>query len=378
MKKFSFSVAIILFICSSSFATIRRVGFFGTPISGTDFYTFATAYTAANAGDTILMFPNTQISGSLTKKLTIIGPGNWLDSTTSPKGNGGEQADVLTATCSSLYLNAGSDGSVIMGFNTGYFYIGANNITIMRNRGISVYLDYNPAGNAVLNTSNLQLLGNYSLTVSQYYANGSATTSLNISNNFMYSLAFSTLNTYSGTISNNVWAYDGTTTGTDGGSTTFSYPSGNIDFGAGAFLFQNNILVSYSSSIVTNNGNYFVFSDAGNTVFNYNLALQTATNQNWGAGTGNVITPITNASAIFAAFPVIASSTGDARYALAAGSPALTIGSGSTAIGMYAGNNPYKLSTIPTIPTIYSLSSPQGNNPTGSTIQINVSTRGNN
>jgi len=83
-------------------------------------------------------------------------------------------------------------------------------------------------------------------------------------------------------------------------------------------------------------------------------------------------------SNIFNAFPLIGTTSADARYQLKAGSPALTAGSGGTPIGMYTGNYPYKLSTIPSIPTIYQLSSPQGNNPPGNTMQINVSTRGNN
>ena len=368
-----------LFIYSSSFATIRRVGFFGTPLPNVDYYTFATAYTAAVAGDTILMFPNTQLTGTLTKKLTIIGPGNWLDPTTIPKGNANEQANPIEATASSVVLNPGSDGTVIMGFYGGTFYIAANNITINRNRNILVYLSYNPAGNIALNTSNLQLNGNYLLEIVADYTNGSAITNLTISNNFMNQFALSTLNTYSGNISNNIWAYDNESpTTTNGGSTTFSTNAG-IDFGNGVFLFQNNIIISYTGAVVSSNYNYFAFANDGNVVFNYNLISQSSNLSNITTnGTGNVVVPVANIPAVFAAFPLIASSTPDARYQLGASSAALTVGAGSTAIGMFAGSTPYKLSTVPTIPSIYSLSCPQGNNPSGSTIQINVSTRGNN
>jgi hypothetical protein len=379
MKKFFFLIGMALFIYSSSFATIRRVGFFGTPLPNVDYYTFATAYTAAAAGDTILMFPNTQLSGTLTKKLTIIGPGNWLDPTATPKGNANEQADPIEATASSVILNPGSDGTVIMGFYGGTFFIAANNITINRNRNILVYLSYNPAGNIVLNTSNLQLNGNYLLEIVADYDNGSAITNLTISNNFMNEFVLSTLNTYSGNISNNIWAYDNESpTTTNGGSSTFSTNTG-IDFGNGVFLFQNNIIISYTGATVSSNYNYFAFADDGNTVFNYNLISQSSNPSNITTnGTGNVVLAVANIPAVFTAFPLIASNTADARYQLGASSAALTVGAGGTAIGMYAGSTPYKLSTIPTIPSIYSLSSPQGNNPSGSTIQINVSTRGNN
>ena len=380
MKKLFFSVAMALFIYSSSFATIRRVGFFGTPLPNVDYYTFAAAYTAAAAGDTILMFPNTQLTGTLTKKLTIIGPGSWLNPTNTPKGNANEQANPDTATASSVFLNAGSDGTVITGLNNGDYFVSANNITISRNYNPAVYVAYNQGSSTIpINISGLQLTGNYLLYFASYYTAGTAVTNLNISNNLINQFTLSILNTYSGSITNNLWVYDSESpTSTNGGSTTLSTNSG-IDFGNGVFLFQNNIVISYTNTSAASNYDWFAFADDGNTVFNYNLISQSSNPSNITSnGTGNVILPVANIPSVFTAFPLIGSSSGDARYQLGASSAALTVGAGSTAIGMFAGSTPYKLSTIPTIPSIYSLSSPQGNNPSGSTIQINVSTRGNN
>jgi hypothetical protein len=376
MKKFVFLFATVLFISIACNAKIRRVGFFGSPISGTDYITFAAAYTAAANNDTILIFPNNTVSGTITKKLTIIGPGNLLDPTSTPRGNASLQAFPGTASISSLIFDAGSDGSVVMGLNGGNIFIRENNITVKRNRNIDVYI---AATNPAATITNLQLLQNYYLSVRVQYTNSSSCTNINISNNFMYYFNTPTGNTYNGNISNNVWAYDATQTANDlnGGATTLSY-AGSIDLGAGAWLLQNNIFASYTNAVAGNNYNYFTFSNGGNSVFNYNLAIQGQNPVNWGAGTGNVATAVANAPNIFTAFPLIATTSADARYQLKAGSPALTVGAGSTAIGMFTGNYPYKLSTIPTIPTIYSLSSPQGNNPTGNTIQINLSTRGNN
>jgi len=380
MKKFFIAAALILMNHSISFARIIRVGFFGTPLANVDYYTFANAYTAANAGDTILMFPGTQLSATLTKKLTIIGPGNWLDPTTTPKGNANEQANPQEATATSVTLNSGSDGTVITGFYGGTFFIAANNITINRNRSIAVYLSYNPASSVVaLNTSGLQLNGNYLVQIVSDYANGSAITNLTISNNLITQFTLSALNTYSGNISNNLWAYDNESPiTTNGGNSTFSTNAG-IDFGNGVFLFQNNIVISYTNVSGASNYNYFAFAEDGNVVFNYNLIAQSSNPSNITSnGTGNVVLAVANIPAVFTAFPLIGSSSADARYQLGAGSAALTVGVGGTPIGMFAGSTPYKLSTIPTIPSIYSLSSPQGNNPSGNTIQINVSTRGNN
>ena len=187
---------------------------------------------------------------------------------------------------------------------------------------------------------------------------------MNISNNLITSFSTPVGNTYSGNISNNVWAYNATltTNNVNGGNQTFSGAS-SINLGAGAYLLQNNIFLSYTNALAGSNYNYFIFSNGGNSVFNYNLGIQSGATINWGVGTGNVITSIGNAANIFAAFPTIGSISADARFHLKAGSPALNIGAGSTPIGMFTGVTPYKLSTIPSIPTIYSLSSPQGNLP---------------
>lgn len=375
MKKYFCLLPLALLLCTTVNAKIRRVGFFASPIANTDYTTFALAYTAAASNDTILVFPNNAVSGTITKKLFIFGPGCWLDPNATPKGNANLQAFAGIATIGSLTFDVGSSGSVISGFNDGTVFIKESNITILRNREILVYIAFtNPAATV----TNIQVLQNYKLNFQNYYANASSVTNMNISNNFMYYFSTATGNTYSGNISNNVWAYDQTqtTNNLNGGPGTISYYA-NIELGAGAYLLQNNIFVYYSNAAAASNGVYS-FGNGGNSIFNYNLALQGSTATNWGVGTGNITTPTSNAANIFNAFPLIGTASADARYQLKGGSPALTVGAGNTPIGMFTGSYPYKLSGIPTIPTIYTLTSPQGNNPPGSTIQINVSTRGNN
>ena len=376
MKKFAFLFATALLFASVSNAKIRRVGFFGSPISGTDYTTFALAYTAANNGDTILIFPNNDVGGAIAKKLTILGPGNWLDPNSTPKGNANQQAFAGIATVSSISFVAGSDGCVISGFYGGNYYVADSNITISRNRDPTIYIIYTNPAAAI---TNLQILQNYRVNIAQYYNNGSSCLNMNISNNFIYSYSTPAGNTYSGNISNNIWAYDVTqaTNNLNGGSGVMSY-TGGIELGAGAYVLQNNIFLSYTNVAAASNYNYFIFSNGGNSVFNYNLALQSSTAINWGSGTGNVITNIANAANVFNAWPLIGTTSADARFQLKAGSPALTMSSSAGPIGMFAGSYPYKLSLLPSIPSIYQLTSPQGNNPPGSTIQINLSTKGNN
>lgn len=377
MKKFAFVSVLIVLLSVNADAKIRRVGFFGSPISGTDYNSFALAYTAAANGDTILIFPNNAVTGTINKKLFIFGPGYWLDPNSTPKGNNNQQAFAGIATISSITFAAGSDGSVVSGFNDGSIYIADSNITVSRNRDLTLYITGSSTAGAVF--TNLQVLQNYRISINQYYNNGASCLNMNISNNFIYYFSTPSGNTYSGNISNNVWAFDATqnTNSLNGGATTLSY-GGSIELGAGAYVLQNNIFLSYTNAAAASNYNYFTFSNGGNSVFNYNLALQSSAAINWGTGVGNVITPITNAANVFLAFPLIGSTSADARYQLKAGSPALTTGAGGTPIGMFAGSYPYKLSGLPAIPSIYQLSSPQGNNPPGNTIQINLSTKGNN
>ena len=387
MKKMLMLCGLLFFIVISSEAKIRRVGYFGVAVPNTDYGSFALAMTAASNNDTILIFPGSVATGTVNKKVYIIGTGNWLDPASNPKGNANQQAFASSAFGSTLSFLAASDGSVVMGLNFvgNTIFVGANNITIRRNREVIVNLAYNPNTNVNVpqTINNLQLLENYKLAIGySYNVAGFIQNNLNVSNNFMESFNLSTtLNTYNGNISNNIWAYDNTqnTGGLNGGSTSMS-TNQQIYLGNGAFLFQNNILASLNGATLPNNYNSFIFNDAGNTVFNYNIITQSYNNIGIGSGTGNVVVPFSSISAIFEDFPLIGTNSADGRYRLKANSPALVANRpGSTLdAGMYSGNSPYKLSTMPSIPSIYSLSSPQGNNPSGNSIQINVSTKGNN
>jgi hypothetical protein len=262
-----------------------------------------------------------------------------------------------------------------MGFSAGTFYIGdAGDLVIRRNRNPDIILGHPTNGPKTNN--NIQILENYKVTIRSYSTGGYNATNLNISNNFINYLSLTSPNTFSGSISNNIWAYSVTE-----GNAEINSGTNAVDLAGGSFLFQNNIFASYTNATAGSNYNYFAFNGAGNSIFNYNLMIS-GNNQNSfpTAGTGNVIIGSNNAGSIFEGFPTIGLRTADDRWVLKAGSPALAINPlvSNPNGGMYSGPNPYKLSTIPAIPTIYSLSSPDGNNPAGGTIQINVSTRGNN
>jgi hypothetical protein len=219
-------------------------------------------------------------------------------------------------------------------------------------------------------------LENYRVYITGYSAPNYNFTNLNISNNFIWYLNFSAGNTYSGLISNNLWSYSAVETDPEINSS----PS-QIGLASGAMLLQNNVFASFTDANPASNYNYFTFNDAGNSIFNYNVMLAGYNLGAFtGAGTGNTYVQSNNASSIFEGFPTTGSRSADDRWVLKAGSPALVANRPGSSVnaGIFGGPNPYKLSTIPPIPTISRLSSPDGNNPAGSSIQINVSTRGNN
>ena len=365
-----------LLIHSLSFATIRSINFSGNHITGVDYNDLNTCVAESNSGDTVYVYPGNAINGIINKKLILIGTGSFLNPGSSPKGNSNFQVNTLSSTASTIEFTQGSAGSSISGFefmSGNGIYIGDNNITVKRNSNLIVYLNAYTG----LNINNIQLLENYFIYVYGYGSNSTNLTNLNISNNFINYLNIDNTNN-SGTISNNVWA----------NNISIEYLSYgyNINLGGGTFLFQNNILAALSDGNFppsTANNSNFIIDGGYNTVFNYNVSLSGYNGNQFSAqaGIGNLYLDVaTYYNSIFQGFPTIGTRTVDDRWQLKSNSMALVANRpGSTVdAGMFGGASPYKLSTMPAIPSIYLLSSPQGNNPSGSTIQINLSTKSNN
>jgi hypothetical protein len=125
----------------------------------------------------------------------------------------------------------------------------------------------------------------------------------------------------------------------------------------GTWAFNNNI---------SNLNNPYYFHGAGITYQN-----NIGTGTEFPAGNGNLQNQ--NWANIFTL-----TGSMDGQYALKAGSPAIGAGIGGANCGIFGGNTPYRLSGIPSVPTIYAITSPQGSTPTVNTVQINLSTRSNN
>ncbi len=361
MRKIFILTLFISLLSNSLFATVRRIGYWGTPVSGVDYTTFALAQTASSNGDTIYYFPSSTTYGGInvTKQLVIIGGGYLLDAslTGTSKGNANLQYFKNETAISSTTFETGSSGSKIFGV-IGQIYIGSSTTSVVSNIEINrcqvSYMLFYPTSANDIRVYNC-------IVYSSFINNASATSS--VTNLRVYNCVDLNLN---GAMIN--WTSTGTLTGEFVNNTCY-----NINIGiSGSLVVNNNIFTQLQT---TNNGN---------CVFNNNLIRGLAASYTL-AGAGNVYnnfsssnpgTPANNT--VMQGWPFQSTFSADERYRLAAGSPAIGIGLGGVDAGMTGSTLPYKLSGIPPIPSIYSLSSPQGNNPSGSTITINLSTRGNN
>ncbi len=125
------SISLALFLLaftSAAFANIWIVD--NNPFPAGDYTTLAAAHSVASPGDTIYVYPSaTAYAGiTVTKRLSFIGAGFDLEI------YGGQATTANTTISGTMKFNAGSEGSVLEGFD-GVFKVDINtdNITIKRN-----------------------------------------------------------------------------------------------------------------------------------------------------------------------------------------------------------------------------------------------------
>lgn len=323
MKKF-YSILVllsILFFTNNTYATIWRVN--NTPGVNANYTDAQTAVSAVTtlAGDTIHIEPSAFGYGNLTvaKPLVLIGNGYFLTLNT------GLQVNTNSSTFNYVIFNTGSNGSTIQGINFAgggcYFYV--PNITVRRCYNQGYFYIYNGANNC-------NIIDNYMTAIS---AQSGPVTGLNVSNNIITGVAISLSPDYTGTFANNTCI------------------NGVVNF----YNFQVNNNIFYNTGFTANNCVYF--NNIGNST-------------QFGTANGNQqnVTPMVDN--VF-----VATGTTDSQYVLKAASPAIGAGFGGVDCGAFGGPNPYILSGIPNVPTIYSLTVP----PTGTTnINVTISTKSNN
>jgi hypothetical protein len=335
---------VFLFVVNLSFAKIWIVDS-NTGSTAKDFTDLQAAHDGATAGDTLYLIgsPVNYISGELlvAKRLVIIGPGYFLNQ------NANLQANLNTALinntgANAITFNAGSEGAVLMGVTLiGTLTINANNILIKRN-----YISQSGTfDNVLINASNIIVSQNY---IYSYIATNS--TVIKISSGL------------SGILIANNYLHHNCSNGCGGGtllallsaSTSSLEVSNNIFFGyvtVANSLVQNNIalntIFTSTASLVRNNsgtaGNYFPNGNGNNS----------------------------NASDFTNAF--VPTGTSDGKWQLGASSLFIGTGYNGTDRGIFGGAEPYVLSGIPPIPTIYFLTAPTiGEKNTGLPVQIKV------
>jgi hypothetical protein len=310
-------VALFLLSVTDANAKIRRVGYFGTSVGGTDYITVQEAHNAAIAGDTLLIFPGNYGVTYFAKKLTVIGYGYWLT-------GAGANPDLQVIAGSlnlEIRLQNGSDSTVFEGLDglalVTYVSTSLNGIIIKRCSGYIRYSNSTYTGWQITQ-SNISSVNNQ-------YSGGGVFKNLLISNCIISNINLNNLSAAgnSGVFKNNIF-------GTAG-----------VAFNNGAYTLTNNVFLSTTAP-----------SGTTNCIFKNNIASNNT------IPTGNGNQPDVNIGAVFQGYPTQGIYSNDGRYQLATGSPAKGTGEGGTDCGIYGGNDPYHRSGIPPVPSFYKLTAP--------------------
>lgn len=342
MRKIFYTLVIALLMASGASAKIWRVN--NNAGVTADFTTIAAAVSAASAGDSIYIegSPTAYGGSSLNKRLIFIGTGYFISGANS---NTGLQANPNPANVGWFGLDSAASGSVFLGLaglainNANAAGFGADNITISRCQLNSIQIYWTPQAGAVANGWNVN-----KCYVGNIYNIG-AMQNCNFSNNiFTGGLDLSNTSNADNVVRNNVFR-------------------AGVNFYNG--YFANNIIASTINFV--------------NVVVKNNLGIGNPSGFASYVGSNNNSSGHTDALV----FQGASGNSTDGQWRLASGSPAiaagLTVGSVvSPDAGAFGGPDPYKLSGIANIPTIYSLTVP-ASIPSGSnTMTISFSTRNNN
>lgn len=343
MKKIIYTLIIFISTSFAANAKILRVNNNAGVVA--DHPTVAAAVAAASAGDTIYIEGSATNYGgaSLNKRLVFISTGYFLSGTNS---NTGLQANPNPANIGGIALDSAASGSVFLGLagltinNVNPAGFGADNITISRCQLNNIALYYSPQAGTIAENWNINkcYIGNI-------YGNIGILQNWNVSNNiFIGSLDMPNTANSNIVIRNNV--FRGTVTLYNG-------------------YFANNIIytsVNFTNVVVKNN---LAINNPGG------FASYVGSNGNTSGHTDAQV------------FQGISSNTTDGQWRLAASSPAIGAGLTIGAVvnpdaGAFGGPDPYKLSGIPNIPTIYTLTVPASIPSGTNSMTITLSSKNNN
>jgi hypothetical protein len=355
MKKLICSMALSVIILTAANAKIWRISnVAGANANFTQIINAVSDPNVAN-GDTLHVEPSASTYGyfNLTKSLTIIGVGYFLDpaNTTEP-ANAGLQASTLTSKVSGFGVQNGGNGSKIMGLEIeSSVSLGATtnpiNLTLEK-------LYFNNC--AIQSTAGLNTLAvRKCLFKNSFNVIGGTNSNVTFENNiFVGSISF---NCQGQVGSNNIFRNNTLYNTTSGFGVLFAH-----------YYFANNIYQCGTNPTLLD-------CTIKNNLFNGNFTFTVpATNNQFSVDMSQVFLGGTTSL--------------DSRAQLKAGSPAigagvsgLTVGGATVTspdCGAFGGTDPYKLSGIPSIPTIYSFTAPNTIPVGTNSMNISLGTRNNN
>ena len=304
----------------------------------------------ATAGSTIMVEAGIYGSINVNKKLDLYGTGYFL--------NNSNTAYVGSSTVGTVTFLNGSEVSTLQGFLSGYINVSANSITIRRNKSGRIRIGHN--GNIETRADNVLVQQNLAERPEVY----GQSINFIIKNNIFYNGFFFKTDGL-GIVTNN----------------TFDCDLSNYEayFGQNFYKveFRNNIIGGYwnhtNGGYGYNEGYGYQFIDVytpfilQKNIFKKNYAQLLPDNY--------VNIDFTN---MYLAFPNnLNNLQEDARYQLHPNSPAKGAGENGTDAGAFGGDEPYILSGIPSIPTIYQLTVP-ANVPQGGTLNVQIKAKTNN
>ncbi len=335
MKK-SLTLFIVALMGFAAQAKVYRVN--NNPGTGANFTSFQTAHDSCHAGDTLYVEGTTISYGVVTisKKINVIGPGFFLGQ------NPQTQVNPTSALFTQMNCNTGSDGTYLTGLDIMFLKVnsGVNNLVIKRN-----YIgcpSCNPGdgvhGSMALYGSNANIL-----IIQNYIVDGQG------SGEAAITLAAGCSNV---TISNNY------VQGNGGG-----YAVIHVDVAASAVVTNNIFVANQNAYLIINNSpvnNNIVIFNSGSTSpttgsgcsYQNNFSNSNTTFDTTG---GN---PNHNHDGVLPATLFVNSGSSDGMYKLKAGSPAIGAGISGEDCGIFGGLDPYVLSGIPTVPSIYFFAAP--------------------
>jgi len=341
------SLIILLLGATTSFGKIWIVD--SNPGStAKDFTTLQAAHDGATAGDTLYLIgsPVNYITTkvTVTKKLIIIGPGYFLNENSDTQANVASAFinNTAVSVCEELEFAAGSEGSVLMGIQIiGRLAVSANNILIKRNF-IRQEVGCN-VSQVNINASNVLFVQNY--------VDGNL-------NNTSFAVVNVTAGQSGIVVANNYLFHSCTGCGS-GVSALFSPPTSSLEVSNNIFVGGINVANAIVQNNFFNTDNSFI---ASASLVRNNIH----TNGYLPVGNGNI-------NSISLGLRFVDTGSTDGRWKLKPTSPGLGAGFGGTDCGIFGGTEPYVLSGIPPIPTVYSVTAPTvGEKNTGLPVQLKV------